>query len=252
MARTMADTALLLDVLAEYDHRDPGALVPDGVSYTPALGGGVVGLRLGFSADLGFVAVDPEVAVLVADAVRVLEGLGAHVDTADPGFDDPRDAFDVLWSSGAAQATQADTPDQRARRDPGLQAICADGATHSATQYIDAMAVRGQVCITMGEFHQRFDLLVTPTMPIPPFAAGRDVPVGWTGDGWPSWTQFSYPFNITQQPAASVPCGFTSAGLPVGLQIVGPRGADALVLRVAHAYENATAVGHRRPVLEES
>jgi aspartyl-tRNA(Asn)/glutamyl-tRNA(Gln) amidotransferase subunit A len=89
-------------------------------------------------------------------------------------------------------------------------------------------------------------------MPIPPFAAGRDVPDGWTGDGWPSWTQFSYPFNVTQQPAASVPCGFTSGGLPVGLQVVGPRGADALVLRVADAYEAARSVDNRRPVLEES
>lgn len=251
MARTMADTALFLDVLAEFDHRDPGALVPDGVEYSSALAGGVDGLRIGFSADLGFVAVDPEVAALVADAVAILEGLGARVEAADPGFGDPRDAFDVLWNSGAAQATQGDSDEQRAMRDPGLQEICADGATYSATQFIDAMAVRGQVCITMGAFHQRHDLLVTPTMPIPPFAAGLDVPDGWTGDGWPSWTQFSYPFNVTQQPAASVPCGFTAAGLPVGLQIVGPRGADALVLRAAHAYESARGADPRHPTLEE-
>ncbi len=251
MARSIADTALLLGVLAEPDHRDPGALLPDDVVHSAALDGGVAGLRIAFSADLGYVAVDAEVAALVADAVRVLEELGAHVEAADPGFDDPRPAFDVLWHSGAAQAAQADTPEQRARRDPGLQAICADGAGYSATQFIDATAVRGQVSIAMGAFHQRHELLVTPAMPVPAFEAGRDVPGGWIGDGWPSWTQFSYPFNMTQQPAASVPCGFTSAGLPVGLQIVGPRGADAMVLRAAHAYECARGVDARRPPLEE-
>jgi aspartyl-tRNA(Asn)/glutamyl-tRNA(Gln) amidotransferase subunit A len=251
MARSMADTALLLDVLARFDHRDPGALVPDGVAYGPALTGDVAGLRVGFSADLGYVAVDPEVASLVVRAVEVLAGMGAHVEAVDPGFADPREAFDVLWSSGAAHATRGDTADQRALRDPGLQAICADGATHSAVAFIDATAVRGQLSLAMGAFHQRFDLLVTPTMPIPAFEAGRDVPEGWTGHGWPSWTQFSYPFNMTQQPAASVPCGFTTAGLPVGLQLVGPRGADALVLRAAHAYECARQVDARRPLLQE-
>ena len=89
----------------------------------------------------------------------------------------------------------------------------------------------------MSRFLDEWDLLLTPTLPIPAFEAGREVPEGWPHERWPSWTPFTYPFNLTQQPAASVPCGRTAAGLPVGLQIVGARGADALVLRAARAYE---------------
>ena len=99
----------------------------------------------------------------------------------------------------------------------------------------------------MGQFHQTYDVLVTPTLPLPAFAAGQDVPDGWTSPDWTSWTPYTYPFNMTQQPALSVPCGLTSAGLPIGLQIVGPRHADALVLRVGQAYESATDWHRKAP-----
>ena len=101
----------------------------------------------------------------------------------------------------------------------------------------------------MGRFHETYDLLLTPTLPITAFPRGRDVPQGWQSVDWTSWTPYTYPFNMTQQPAASVPCGFTSSGLPVGLQIVGPRHADALVLRAARAYERATDWASKRPPL---
>lgn len=251
MSRTVADTALLLDVLVEADHRDTGALMPDGVDHLAALSEGIRGLRVAYSPTLGYVDVHPEVAAAVRTAVESLEALGAHVEEVDPGFADPIDAFRVLWNSGAAQATKSDSADDRARRDPGLQAICADGARYSAVDYIDALAVRGEVAVTMGRFHQTHDLLVTPTLPIPAFEAGHNVPVGWSDEHWPSWATFMYPFNITQQPGASVPCGFTADSLPIGVQFVGPRGADALVLRAAHAYETTRPGDTRRPPLTE-
>jgi aspartyl-tRNA(Asn)/glutamyl-tRNA(Gln) amidotransferase subunit A len=99
----------------------------------------------------------------------------------------------------------------------------------------------------MGRFHAEYDLLLTPAVPIPAFEAGREVPAGSPHRRWTSWTPFTYPFNLTQQPAASVPCGFTSAGLPVGLQIVGAKYKDALVLRAAHAYQSANPLTDRRP-----
>ena len=89
----------------------------------------------------------------------------------------------------------------------------------------------------MGRFHKGWDLLVTPALPIAAFAAGREVPEGWPDPHWPGWTPFTYPFNLTQQPAISLPCGFTREGLPIGLQIVGPRHGEAVVLRAACAYE---------------
>src|SRR5258708_19782016 len=84
--------------------------------------------------------------------------------------------------------------------------------------------------VLMGRFHRTYDVLLTPTLPIPAFPTGQDVPDGWSSPDWTSWTPYTYPFNLTQQPALSVPCGITAAGLPVGLQVVGPRHSAAPAL----------------------
>ena len=242
MARSVADAALMLDVLSGADVRDWSALDRPADRFADRIDGGVAGLRLAYSADLGYVDVDPEVAACVRAAVEVLAGLGAHVEQVDPGFADPVDAFHVLWFAGAAKAVESAAPAQWEGLDPGLRAIAEEGRTLSALDYLEATAQRMALGTRMGLFHERFDLLVTPTLPIPAFEAGREVPPGWPAPRWTSWTPFTYPFNLTQQPAVSVPCGSTAAGLPVGLQIVGPRFADALVLRAAAAYEAAVAI----------
>jgi aspartyl-tRNA(Asn)/glutamyl-tRNA(Gln) amidotransferase subunit A len=247
MTMTVADTALMLDVLSGFDSRDWSAMPPPTLSYVETLGAGVRGTTIAYSPDLGYVDVDGEVAALVKDAVEVLGRLGARVEEADPGFTDPVESFHVLWFSGAAQTVRDFTPEQLDALDPGLRSVCEQGARFTALDYLQAMQERMSLGIRMGAFHERYDLLVTPTMPIPPFEAGREVPPGWQAERWTSWAQFSYPFNMTQQPAATVPCGFTSAGLPVGLQIIGPRHADHRVLAAAKAYEDATDWSSRRP-----
>ena len=243
MARTVTDVALLLDVMAEPDSRDWLALPPPRASFADGIEGGVDGLRIAFSATLGYADVEPEIAGLVEAAARAFEALGAHVGALDPGFADPRDAFDVLWASGAARAV-ALTGDVD---DPGLLEVAAAGRAHAATDYIAALQARDALAIHMSLFHRDWDLLLTPTLPLAAFEAGREVPKGANDPRWPGWTPFTFPFNMTQQPAATVPCGFTSAGLPAGLQLVGPRYADALVLRAARAYEAA----HPQPTLAE-
>jgi aspartyl-tRNA(Asn)/glutamyl-tRNA(Gln) amidotransferase subunit A len=245
MARSVTDVALLLDVLAEPDARDWTALPPPGDSFVDGLEQGVGGLRVAFSANLGYVGVDREVAAAVEAAALAFAELGAHVEAVDPGFADPRDTFDMLWSAGAAQAVAALGDPPAERLDPGFAATVRAGRSHALLDYLEAVRRRDALGLRMSSFHQRWDLLLTPTLPLPAFAAGRDVPDGWEGEGWPSWTPFTYPFNLTQQPAASVPCGFTADGMPVGLQIVGPRYGDALVLRAARAYEAA----HPQPTL---
>ena len=237
MARTVTDAALLLDVMSEPDARDWIALPPSRTSFTAGIDDGVAGLRIAFSPALGYAAVEPEVAALVSRAALAFGELGAHVELVDPGFDDPRAAFDVLWRSGAARAVadlgdpEASTPAWRRSRRPA-------GATR-AVEYIAALQARDRLAMQMSLFHQDWDLLLTPTLPLVAFEAGREIPEGATDPRWPGWTPFTYPFNMTQQPAATVPCGFTDAGLPAGLQIVGPRYAEALVLRAARAYEAA-------------
>jgi aspartyl-tRNA(Asn)/glutamyl-tRNA(Gln) amidotransferase subunit A len=245
MTRTAADAALLLDVVSGADTRDPWALAPAG-SATATLDAGVAGLRIAVSPTLGYVDVHPEVAAAFAEAVRVFADLGAHVEEADPGFTDPIEAFETLWFSGAAKSIEHLGPEQRALMDPALLAISEQGARASALDYLTAMAVRNDLGTRMGEFHSRFDLLLTPTLPIPAFEAGVEVPAGWPHERWTTWTPFTYPFNMTQQPAASVPCG-NAGGLPVGLQIVGPRHGDNAVLAAAHAFQQATDWHTRRP-----
>ena len=248
MTRSAADAALLLDVVSGADPRDPWALAPTGSagSAVRALDAGVAGLRIAVSPTLGYVDVHPGVAAAFAAAVRVFGELGAEIEEADPGFADPVAAFETLWFSGAAKSIEHLGPEQRALMDPGLVAISEQGARASALDYLAAMAVRNDLGTLMGEFHTRYDLLLTPTLPIPAFEAGVEVPAGWPRERWTSWTPFTYPFNMTQQPAASVPCGFAD-GLPVGLQIVGPRHADNTVLAAAHAYQQATDWHTRRP-----
>ena len=248
MARTVSDLALLLDVLSEPDPRDWTALPPPERSFLDGLEDGIRGVRVAFSPDLGYVRVDPEVAAAVARAAEALSALGADVERADPGFSDPHDIFETLWSAGAAKLVGdlGDPPSDVF--DPGFTRPAAVGRSHSLPDYLAAVARRDELGIRMSRFHGEWDLLVTPTLPIPAFAAGREVPDGWPLQGWPSWTPFTYPFNLTQQPAASVPCGFTAQGLPIGLQIVGPRYGDALVLRAARAFEAA----HPQPTLAPS
>ena len=246
MTWTVADAALMLDVLAEPDPRDWTQLAPAG-PFRTHLGAGVTGLRIAFSPTLGWVDVDPEVARIVGDAVGVLEQLGAHVEQADPGFDDPVEVFSTLWNTGAAAATASAPAADVSLMDPGLVEIIEDGRRRTGVEVVQATVRRGELGVLMGRFHERYDLLVTPTLPLAAFEAGREVPAGWPQRRWMSWTPFSYPFNLTQQPAASVPCGFTAGGLPVGLQIVGPRHADARVLQAAHAYQSARPLTDLRP-----
>ncbi len=200
------------------------------------------------SPTLGYVDVDPGVAAAFESAVDVLATLGVRVEEADPGFADPIAAFETLWFTGAAASLAQLTANVQARMDRGLVDVAAEGARVDAVGYLRAMAVRGELGVRMGAFHERYDLLLTPTLPITAFAAGVEVPPGWPRERWTSWTPFTYPFNMTQQPAASVPCGLAN-GLPVGLQIVGPRHADGRVLALAHAFQQATDWHRRRPHL---
>ncbi len=234
ITRTVADAALMLTVIARPDARDWFALPPDDRDYRGGLDDGVRGLKLAYSPRLGFAAVEAQVAALVETAARAFADFGAVVEEAEPGFDDPTDIFKTHWYVGAANLLRDYAADARAVMDPGLIEIAEEGAAIGLMDYQRAVARRGALGQRMNLFHRDYDLLLTPTLPITAFAADPA-----RQSRWIDWTPFSYPFNLTQQPACTVPCGFTRAGLPVGLQIVGPMHADALVLRAARAYEAA-------------
>jgi aspartyl-tRNA(Asn)/glutamyl-tRNA(Gln) amidotransferase subunit A len=247
IARTVGDAALMLNVLSAPDHRDPYALPPVDTDWRDGLEGGVHGWRIAYSPTLGYAKVDPEITAAAAAAARQLETLGAVVDEVGAIFPSPREALFTLWAAGAAKLLDAYPADKRALVDPGLVAMVAEGERISAVGYLGADLVRTALGQQMAEFHQKYDLLLTPMMPIPALPVGQDLNDPATERHWIDWSPFSYPFNMTRQPAASIPCGLTGTGLPIGLQIVGPLYADARVLRAARAFE--TTQPERRPPL---
>jgi len=239
LTRTVADAALMMNVLAMPDHRDWFSIPANGRDYTIGLDDGVAGLRIAYSPDLGHATVDPEIAALVRNAADVFSDLGANVEVVNPDIGDTREIFRHHWYVGAAALLDGFSDEQKSLMDPGLLEVAAEGAEISVLSYMEAAAARAAIGGTMRDFHETYDLLLTPAVAIPAFEAGRETPVGWPEKRWTSWTPFTYPFNLTQQPACSAPCGFTSDGLPAGLQIVGRNFDDALVLRAARAFESA-------------
>lgn len=155
----------------------------------------------------------------------------------------------MIWWSGARYLLGGLSTQKKARLDPGLAEVVEAAGGITLEGYQKANAARAELGIHMRRFMQKYDLLVTPTLPIAAFEAGKLAPANGAVGGWTEWTPFSFPFNLTQQPAASVPCGFTQAGLPVGLHIVGRMFDEASVLRAAYAYEQAHEWVTRRPVL---
>jgi aspartyl-tRNA(Asn)/glutamyl-tRNA(Gln) amidotransferase subunit A len=240
MTRSVADAALMLNVLAQPDARDWHALPYDARDWRMGLDGGVADLRIAYSPDLGYAKVDPEVRQIVDDAVKVFIDLGAKVEQKNPGFTDPAPIFTTHWFSGAAFLMKG-VKNQKLV-DPGLREVAAQGEKITAEQLLDAQMKRGALGVHMNLFHREYDLLLTPTLSIAAFDAGKEVADKMLQARWTDWTPFSFPFNLTQQPAASIPCGLTKAGLPVGLHIVGPRYADALVLRAARAFESVRPI----------
>jgi len=242
ITRTVEDAALMMNVLSLPDARDWHALPHDARDYRVGLNDGVTGLRIAYSADLGYAKVDSEIASIVKKSVSKFQDLGAIVEARDPGFEDCGPLFAAHWFPGAAYIVRNIHPRKRALMDKGLLETARMGEKYTTAQYLDAMQKRGALGVLMNRFHQTYDLLVTPTLPLAAFTAGKEVANLLKEKRWTDWSPFSYPFNLTQQPAATVPCGLTKKGLPVGLHIVGPRYADALVLRAARAFESTQPV----------
>jgi aspartyl-tRNA(Asn)/glutamyl-tRNA(Gln) amidotransferase subunit A len=242
MTRTVTDAALMLNVLALPDARDWHALPYEPRDWRTGLDQGIAHLRIAYSPNLGYAKVDPEVAAIVKKAVSVFEDLGAKIEEKNPGFEDAAPLFMTHWFSGAAFLLRGIARDQHERIDPGLREMAAQGEKVTAHDILDAQLKRGALGAHMNVFHRDYDLLVTPTLSIPAFDAGKEVADRMLQSRWTDWTPFTFPFNLTQQPAASIPCGLTASGLPVGLHLVGPKYADALVLRAARAFETARPI----------
>ena len=246
---SVADAALMMNVIAQPDDRDWFSLPYDARDHRVGLDDGVRGLRIAWSPTLGYAKnVHPEVAAEVERAVRDLEALGAVVEAVDPGIEDPLDICTGLWFLGAYTVWNGLSPAQQALADPDFAAEAALGAQYSALQIQQLNLRRGALGAHLRQFMQRYDLIATPAVAVPAFAARPPGSEPLDPQTMLGWTPFSYPFNLSQQPAATIPCGLTGDGLPIGLQLVGPMFGDALVLRACRAYESAHPIP--RPPLD--
>lgn len=247
-SRTVRDSAILLDVIARPDSRDWHALPFERGNGGTGSDTGVSGKRIALSPRLGHVTrLSPEIEAAVTDAARVFEGMGAIVREIDPPGDDQASMFRTLWWAGSAYLLR-DLPKEKWKLlDPGLAQIAEGGATTTLRDYLAATAARGAYGSAMRQFMENYDFVLTPSVATIAFDTGKLTPLDEDGSAWVSWTPYSFPFNLTQQPAASVPCGFSRDGLPIGLQIVGRTFDDAGVLAAAAAYETANPVCRRAP-----
>jgi aspartyl-tRNA(Asn)/glutamyl-tRNA(Gln) amidotransferase subunit A len=241
MTRTVTDAAIMLGTIAAPDPRDMTALVTPPQDYVAGLELGVRGLRIAWSPRLGYVeTLDPEIEAITAQAARVFEELGAKVEEVDPGFPDPIETLETLWHVGAWSVLRAVPESRWGEIDPGFVAVAEKGRGILGADFVGASNARGALYLATERFHETYDLLLTPTLATASFEAGRNTPAdGRFGENWIDWAPYSFPFNLTMQPAATVPCGFTEAGLPVGLQIVGAIHRDGQVLRASRAFEGA-------------
>ena len=228
LTRSVGDAALLLNAIAADDVRDWTSLPTERRDWRAGLGDGVRGLRIAYSPNLGFADVDPAIARIVEKAARHFEDLGAFVEDADSGLADPRHILDRLAAERAVRLRRDIDPERFELIDERIRAAVIRAEAYTLADVIDANDARADLAVRMRRFHERFDLLLTPVLsqPVPRL-------------GTPIDSLLAAPFNLTQQPAASVPCGFDVHGLPVALQIIGPQHRDDLVLRAARAFESS-------------
>jgi Asp-tRNA(Asn)/Glu-tRNA(Gln) amidotransferase A subunit family amidase len=252
LTRTVADAALFLGAIAGPDPRDPTTIDNPPEDYGGTLSHSLEvlqGLRVAWSADFGYAAVDPEVRQLTTQAATRFEGFGCTVEAVDPGWDNPYEAMATLWHALMAARLGHMYDERPDWIEPSLAEMIRAGRQISSEVYVKAGLTRTIFYHQVQQLFESYDLLLTPQMPVgawpvehgPGEIEGRPTPSIF--DRLP----FTFPFNLTGQPAASVPCGFTGEGLPVALQIVGRWHADTLVLQAATAFEQAMPWAHLWP-----
>jgi Asp-tRNA(Asn)/Glu-tRNA(Gln) amidotransferase A subunit family amidase len=239
IARTVRDAAQLLQVLSGFDPRDPASVAQSVPDFVGACGHGVGGLRVAWSPTLGYARVDDEVLELATSAVRRLEEAGCEVETVEDVFGgDPIELWNAEFYAGVGFKLKSALDGSRDLLDPAVVALL-DDALHAQTveQFFAKYFARFQLREQFRRTLEPYDVLVTPTLPVADLGAGVDVPPGLADRNIVSWSYYTYPLNLTGNPAGSVPCGFTRAGMPVGLQIAAKTLREVDLFRVAGALE---------------
>jgi aspartyl-tRNA(Asn)/glutamyl-tRNA(Gln) amidotransferase subunit A len=237
MARTVDDAALMLQAMSGTDRRDWTQLPPPAELGAGAPREDLAGISIAILAIKD--SATPDVRAAFDAALRLLESLGARTEVVALDLSETKAVFEALWSVGCARIVADVDAQKRYLLDPGLLAMAEAGAAVPAVDYLAFERERGLLATKLHEIHSRFDVLVSPTTPIVAFSAGGDVPRDSGYRRWTDWTPYTYPFNLSQQPALSLPCAVDPAGLPIGLQLVGPKYSEHMLLAVGRVFEHA-------------
>ena len=251
IARTVRDAALMLSVMAGFDRRDPTSLQAQPPNFLAAVDGEFRGLRLAWSPNLGYAPVDPEVRSIAESAAHTFESLGCAVEEATPSIDDPFTIFTPIMLADQYAACGHLLREHADNLVPYVKSTLEQGAKVSGYHYSQALRALERFRMQMADFFGRYDLLLTPTNTVPAFPVGRR-PREIGGQKVDTlWGPFPFTmlFNLTGQPAANLPCGFSTEGLPIGLQVVGRWGEEATVLRASAAFEQARPWAGKTPPL---
>lgn len=247
LARTVRDAALLLTAVSGYDARDPASVAQPVPDYLGACEKEPRGMRIAWSPTLGYAKPTAEVLELTAKAVRVFEDLGCTVDLVEKVFDNPVDIWMAEFYAGVGTRLKKPLAEQRDLIDPAVAEVLRNALDQTIEEYYSRVFQRYEFRETMRQFLDRYDLLVTPAAPTPAFDIDRSLPHEFEGQNIVSWVGYTYPVNLCGVPAASIPCGFTKSGLPVGLQLISRALHETDIFRAAAAFEAARPWADRKP-----
>ena len=249
ITRTVKDSAILLQALAGPDARDAGSLRDTPADYVAALDRDVSGLRIGWSPDFGYAAVDPDVVDVCGEAAQVFGELGCEVSDSGFALDAPQEAFRVLFAVNTYASSGYLLHEHGDDLTGYFRANMEYAATLTAADYARALGELDAVKAQFDKYFDDFDLLLSPTMAVPAFEIEQH-PTSIGGqevDPFFGYLPFTYPINAIGHTAASVPCGFSSDGMPIGLHIVGRHGDEETVLAASAAFERAMPWAENRP-----
>lgn len=253
IARSVRDAALLLSVESGFDLRDPfsvAAAVPD---YLGACDRSPKGMRIAWSPTFGYAKPLPEVVAVAEQAANTFEELGCTVDLVEDVMGpDPVDLFSSEFYAGIGTRLKPILNSSRDLLDPAVAEILTSALNQTLEQYYSNVFRRYDLRDKIRLFFERYDLLLSPTLPVPAFDVAEDLPpqLDDSSRNVVSWVYYTYPFNLTGNPAASIPAGFTADGLPVGLQIVGPTNGETNIFQASGAFEEARPWADKRPPVD--
>jgi amidase len=254
IARTAEDNAFLLSAMSGPDPRSPITLDEPGRQFARPLKRDFRKVRVAWSRDLGGLPVDARVTGVLEAQKKTFESLGCIVEDAEPDLSGADEAFRTLRALRFVQGYGEMLATERARMKDTVVWNIEQGLKLDSRQIARALNLRTQVFEKMRGFLERYEFLLLPVNQVPPFPATQPYVTEISGvklATYLDWMKSCYLITVTSHPAISVPAGFTSEGLPVGVQIVGRYRDDFSVLQLAHAFEGATRLYKRRPALAQ-